>query len=98
MGVESLPHSTGSEVGLSLDVEGFSATGTGEERTSPDGSYKGVTYGGAIQLLISPSMDRMTGKWLGFGKDFQINAGDWTLALESKSTSAAKLREYNLKA
>jgi hypothetical protein len=96
--VESLPHTTGSEVTLNLDMEGLFATGTWEERTSPTGYYKGAVYGGAIQLLVSPSLDRMAGKWLGFGKNFQINTGDWTLTLESRSTSAARLREYNLKA
>jgi hypothetical protein len=40
----------------------------------------------------------MTGKWLGFGKNFGINTGDWQLTLESRITSAAELRKYHLKA
>ena len=39
----------------------------------------------------------MTGKWIGFGKNFSINNGDWTLTLESRSTSAKTLRRYEAK-
>jgi hypothetical protein len=96
--VESLRHSTGSELALSLALEGLFATGTWEERTSPTGYYKGAIYRGAIQLLVAPSLTEMTGKWLGFGKNFGINTGDWQLTLESRTTSAAELRKYHLKA
>jgi hypothetical protein len=96
--VESLRHSTGSQVALSLALDGLFATGTWEERTSPTGYYKGAIYRGAIQLLVAPSLTQMTGKWLGFGKNFGINTGDWQLTLESRTTSAAELRKYHLKA
>jgi hypothetical protein len=98
LSVDSLPHSTGSELNMGLTLDGLTATGTWEERTSPSGYYKGATYRGAIQLLVAPSGGQMTGKWLGFGKNFAINTGDWELSLESRSTSRQALRRYHLKA
>ncbi len=71
--------------------------GTWEERTSPSGYYKGAGYRGAIQFLVAPSGGAMTGKWLGFGRDFRINTGDWELTLENRSTSRETLRTYSLK-
>jgi hypothetical protein len=98
LSVESLPHSSGSELTLALTLDGFTATGTWAERTSPTGYYRGATYRGAIQFLVAPSGGQMTGKWLGFGKDFKVNTGDWELTLESRSTAARALRQYQLKA
>ena len=54
-------------------------------------------YRGAIQFLIAPSGGQMTGKWLGFGKNFAINTGDWELTLEDRSTSRSTLGKYHLK-
>lgn len=97
LSIESLPHSTGSELKLSLTVDGLTATGSWEERTSPTGYYKGAVYRGAMQLLVAPSGGRMTGKWLGFGKRFEINTGDWELTLESRSLSRRSASEYEFK-
>jgi len=81
--IESLRQSTGSELRLDVALDGMFATGTWEERTSPTGYYKGAIYRGAIQLLVSPSLTAMTGKWIGFGKNFSINNGDWSFTLET---------------
>jgi hypothetical protein len=96
--VESLAHTTGSEMGMSLMVDGMTATGSWEERTSPTGYYKGAIYRGALQFLVAPSGGRLTGRWLGFGKQFQINNGDWDLKLESRSLDRRTLKKYELKA
>jgi hypothetical protein len=40
----------------------------------------------------------MIGKWVGFGKDFTINSGDWELTLEDRSTAKSVLRTYSMKA
>ena len=96
--VESLAHTTGSEMGMSLMVDGMTATGSWEERTSPTGYYKGAVYRGALQFLIAPSGGQLTGRWLGFGKRFQINNGDWDLKLESRSIDRRTLKKYELKA
>jgi hypothetical protein len=98
LSIESLPHTTGSEVSLNLALDGLFATGTWQERTSPTGYYKGAIYRGAIQLLVAPSLTQMTGKWIGFGKNFTINNGDWNLTLETRKPTAKAIREYSQKA
>ena len=82
---------------MALSLDGFTATGTSEEKTSPTGYYKGAVYRGAVQLLVE-SGGRMTGRWLGFGKNFQINNGEWALGLESRSLAPAHVAEYELHA
>lgn len=95
--VTSLAHETSSEIFLNLALDGLFATGTWQEHTSPTGYYQGAVYRGAIQLLVSPSLTQMTGKWIGFGKNFTINNGDWGLTLETRSTTAASVRRYETK-
>ncbi len=95
--IESLPQASGSEVSMRLAVDGLTATGTWEERTSPTGYYKGAVYRGAIQLLLAPSGTRMTGRWIGFGKRFRINNGDWELSLETRSLSQRSRAAYESK-
>lgn len=95
---QSLPHSLDSRLRLDLSVDGSIATGTWSERTSPVDYYKGATYHGTIQLLIDPMSRSMSGKWLGFGKNFTVNSGDWELTWVDGSTSKRAMREYHLKA
>lgn len=95
---QSLPHSMDSLLGLHMSVEGGVATGTWTERTSPDGYYKGATYHGTIQLLIDPLGRRMSGRWLGFGKNFRINTGEWELTWVEGSTTKTAQRLYHRKA
>lgn len=94
---QSLPHSRDSRLRLELSVDGSIATGTWSERTSPGGYYKGATYHGTIQLIIDPMGRRMSGKWLGFGRDFTMNTGKWELIWVDGSTSKRAMREYHLK-
>lgn len=68
-----------SRLALDLSLRGAIATGTWTERTSPAGYYRGAVYHGAIQLVVSPHWRSMTGRWLGFGKRFKVNTGDWHL-------------------
>jgi hypothetical protein len=94
---ESLPHPTGSKFRLNLTVDGLTVTGTWVEHTSPTGYYKGAVYRGAIQLLASPSGGQLIGKWIGFGKNFTINTGDWELVLESRSASDDDIARYSMR-
>jgi hypothetical protein len=55
------------------------ATGTWREETSPTGYYKGASYQGTLQMVIDPAGRRISGMWLGFGRDFAINSGEWRL-------------------
>ncbi|MFG3101456.1 helix-turn-helix domain-containing protein [Streptomyces sp. NPDC048182] len=80
---------------LDLQVEGSTVTGTWTEQTAPDGYYRGARYFGALQLLAEPTGRRMAGKWVGFGKEFDVNTGPWELRLMDTSTAKATLAEYD---
>ena len=86
--VRSVPAAE-SRVVMDLAVNGTVVTGTWSEETSATGYYGGGVYFGAIQMLAEPTGHRLTGKWLGFGRDFDINVGPWTLQLVS-ATPAGK--------
>jgi hypothetical protein len=95
---QSLPHSMDSLLRLNLSLEGSVATGTWTERTSPAGYYRGATYHGTVQFLVDPLGRRMSGKWLGFGRNFRINNGEWELAWLDGSTAKSAQRLYYNKA
>jgi hypothetical protein len=94
---QSLPHTTDSKLHLELATDNSVVTGTWMEKTSPTGYYKGATYHGALQMLLDPMGRRMRGKWLGFGRDFEVNTGDWELTWVDGSLSSRVLREYRYK-
>jgi transcriptional regulator with XRE-family HTH domain len=79
---------------LDLTVDRNVATGTWTETTATDGYYSGAHYHGAIQMLIEPTGRRMVGKWIGFGKEFDVNTGPWTLSFLDSSTGKAALERY----
>lgn len=91
---QSLPHSMESLLRLNMSVEGSVATGTWTERTSPVGYYRGATYHGTVQFLVDPAGRRMSGKWLGFSKNFRINSGEWELTWVDGSTAKSAQRRY----
>lgn len=93
--VRSLPGSSDSPLTMDLAVEGNVITGTWKEQTAGEGYYQGAVYHGAIQLLAEPTGRRMTGKWVGFGKEFDVNTGPWTLVFKESSTNKAALEKYN---
>jgi hypothetical protein len=37
----------------------------------------------------------MTGKWVGFGRDFDLNTGPWTLELVTSTISDQTTAEYS---
>ncbi|WP_125263275.1 helix-turn-helix domain-containing protein [Streptomyces alboflavus] len=95
---QSLPGaSTNPDSPLSLDltVDRSVLTGTWTEQTASDGYYQGARYHGAIQMLVEPTGRRMAGKWVGFGKDFDVNTGPWELRLMDTSMSKATLEQYS---
>ncbi|RZU50565.1 helix-turn-helix protein [Krasilnikovia cinnamomea] len=79
---------------MDLMVDGSVITGTWAEETKVDGYYRGARYHGAIQLLAEPTGRRLAGKWVGFGKDMDINTGPWTLTFQDASTSKSTLAKY----
>jgi DNA-binding XRE family transcriptional regulator len=83
-----------SQLRVDLTVDGNVLTGTWTERTALDGYYRGARYHGAIQMLAEPTGRRFAGKWVGFGKDMDVNTGPWELIFQDSSTSKATLERY----
>jgi len=80
---------------MDLNVKGNTVTGTWMEATNPEGYYQGSAYDGAIQLLLDPTAHRMTGKWVGFGRDYEINSDEWTLKLITAETSREAIAKFD---
>ncbi|WAL98112.1 helix-turn-helix transcriptional regulator [Streptomyces sp. Je 1-369] len=94
----SLPNASlnpDSPLTLDLQIDGSAVTGTWTEQTASDGYYRGARYFGALQMLVDPTGRRMSGKWCGFGKEFDVNTGPWELRLMDSSTSKATLAAYD---
>ncbi|WP_369216621.1 XRE family transcriptional regulator [Streptomyces flavofungini] len=94
----SLPNASlnpNSPLTLDLQIDGSAVTGTWTEETARDGYYQGARYFGALQMLVDPTGRRMSGKWVGFGREYEINSGPWELRLLDASTSKATLDSYN---
>lgn len=95
---QSLPRASSnpdSPLTLDLTVDRNVVTGSWVEHTAADGYYQGARYHGAVQLLVEPTGRRMVGKWVGFGKDFEVNTGPWELRLVDRSMSKASLAQYS---
>ncbi|KUJ69874.1 DNA-binding protein [Streptomyces albus subsp. albus] len=84
-----------SPLSLDLIADRNVVTGTWTEQTAADGYYQGASYHGALQLLVEPTGRRMAGKWVGFGKDFDVNTGPWELVFKDSSTSKATLERFS---
>jgi transcriptional regulator with XRE-family HTH domain len=95
--VRSLPGSADSTVTMDLTLAGNVLTGTWVEQTEAEGYYLGARYHGAIQLLAEPTGRRLAGKWVGFGKDMDVNTGPWELVFRDASTNKATLDQYNVR-
>ena len=96
--VRSLPEASSnpdSPLTMDLTVDGSVVTGTWVEQTATDGYYRGARYHGAIQMLVEPTGTRMAGKWVGFGKEMDINTGPWELRLEDASTNQKTIGKYS---
>jgi hypothetical protein len=95
LAVRSLPGSADSTLSMDMTVDGNVITGTWTEQTAPNGYYRGARYHGAIQMLAEPTGRRLAGKWIGFGKDMDINTGPWELVFQDASTNKATVDQYN---
>lgn len=95
---QSVPSANGSLLQLDLLLSGTVATGTWSERTSPTGYYRGSTYHGALQLIVDPMGKRMSGRWVGFDREFNVNTDVWDLQWIEDATTAQARRKYHLKA
>ncbi|MEU7433942.1 XRE family transcriptional regulator [Streptomyces sioyaensis] len=97
LAVRSLPGSSDSPLTMDLEIEGAVVTGSWTEQTASDGYYAGARYHGAIQMLVEPTGRRIAGKWVGFGKNFDVNTGPWELVFKDASTSKGTMAKYNHK-
>jgi transcriptional regulator with XRE-family HTH domain len=93
--VRSLPRTAPGRLLMDLTVNGQAVTGTWTEETNPGGYYQGAVYHGAIQMLLEPSNRKMDGKWAGFGRDYEVNTGPWSLELVTHDTSQETQEQYN---
>jgi transcriptional regulator with XRE-family HTH domain len=93
--VRSLPRSNPSTMTMILTLDGTIVTGSWSEETEQDGYYRGARYHGAIQMLADPTGRRFSGKWIGFGKDGDVNSGPWTLTFLEGSTSRAAIERHD---
>jgi hypothetical protein len=92
--VRSIPGSADSQLGMDLTLDGSVITGTWVEQTAQESYYRSARYHGAIQMLVEPTGRRITGKWVGFGKEMDVNTGPWELIFQDASTNKATLARY----
>jgi hypothetical protein len=92
--VRSLPGSANSTMGMDLTVDANILTGTWVEDTDVTGYYRGKRYVGAIQLIADASGSRLAGKWVGAGKDGEVNTGAWQLEYRAP-VNEANISEYD---
>lgn len=93
--VRSLPDTAPGRLLMDLAANGQTITGTWTEETNPGGYYQGAVYFGAIQMLLEPSGRKMDGKWAGFGREFDVNTGPWSLELVTHDTTPEAQAKYN---
>ncbi len=94
---ESAAETSTSYLIVRLSIEDHIATGSWQEQTEQDGYYKGAIYYGAIQLVVSDDGKSMKGKWVGFGKDMEVNVGPWELSYVGASLPKDALSEHALR-
>ena len=92
--VRSLPASE-SQLSMDLCVNGQVVTGTWTEQTKGDGYYRGAVYHGAIQMLEQEDGRLLDGRWIGFGKEGEINTGPWSLTLVDQHVDAEAVQRWN---
>ena len=94
--VRSVPRSA-SALSMQLTANGTVVTGTWTEKTRGDGDYRGATYTGAIQFR-EKGPARLDGRWVGFGKNDEINDGPWTLELADSRLDPGVISRWDIAA
>jgi hypothetical protein len=94
--VRGLPGASPSLLTMDLTVDATVITGTWVEQTDAHGYYRKARYHGAVQMLADPTGRRLSGKWIGFGKNLDINSGPWELAFVDASTSRAAIERFSI--
>jgi hypothetical protein len=52
-------------------------------------------YHGALQMLEQDDGQQLIGRWVGFGKDGEINEGEWSLTLVVERVDAEAVERWN---
>lgn len=76
----------GGSILMRLTQKGRVITGTWEQTTGPDSYYRGQQFHGAVQFQLEAAGAYMGGQWVGFGREFDINTGPWTLVRREAGT------------
>jgi hypothetical protein len=93
--VRSLPRQH-SRLSLDLTVNGQWIKGTWAEVTSPAGYYAGAAYDGTIGMFLDQTGRRMSGRWLGYGRDpGELNDGNWSFTLVDDKTDRATIESWD---
>jgi hypothetical protein len=88
--IESVPGLNDSYMLARFSIDSNVVTGSWQEVTDPKGSYKGIIYHGAGQLIISDDRKEMKGKWVGFGKNMEVKTGPWKFTYIAEDEDALK--------
>ena len=96
LAVRSVPASA-SQLAMDLSANGRILTGTWAEQTRGDGPYQGAVYAGAIQMIEDDNRDprRFAGKWVGFGKEGEMNTGPWSLTVVEEYPDEQAVERWN---
>jgi transcriptional regulator with XRE-family HTH domain len=92
--VRSLPASE-SLLSMDMSANGQVVTGTWTEQTRGDGYYRGAVYHGALQMLEDPEGNLLAGKWVGFGKEGEVNDGPWSLIRVDDHVDTEAVERWN---
>ncbi len=74
--LQSVPNPEQSYIFIRLLIDGVYASGSWTENTSPSGEFAGMIYSGVMQLLITDDRQIMNGKWVGVGRDLDLQQPD----------------------
>jgi roadblock/LC7 domain-containing protein len=77
--IESIPNVKGSYMMGRFTLDGRVATGYYHSENSPKSSHKGAVYNGAAQLMLDVDCKALVGKYVGYGNNMEIKAGDWKI-------------------
>ena len=82
--IHSLPNPIHAYIQMRLVVDNELVTGSWLENTSPEGEFQAMMYSGVLQLIVDDDKQRMSGKWVGVGRDLEnqrpeIYTGKWEL-------------------
>lgn len=90
--IQSEPNASGSYIFIRLHIDGIYAAGSWTENTEPGGDFAGMIYSGVVQLIISDDAQKMTGLWVGTGRDIEkqrpdIYQGRWEFTRTPAATA-----------